>query len=736
MAVRLLDIALFPKLLSAPPNKCATTKISLCPNKNLSCPWKSSYISSHHLKNSKYLICRAAKDVKTRNPTSENISFREAAVEGIVGFSQGRDEDADCLVCPGCGVFMQDEDPEAPGFFLRPIQKDVLETPKAEEDDGGFFQEEWDSEDEHLDSVEEDFNEIVDEEDFNEIMDEEDLDEYTDVDEEEWKTELKGKGFREETLEEKVLWKDREKILKAEGEDEDDEGFGEEDDDGEIIDEEDEDEEGENMEEWSDMTTLVDEEEEWKRKLQLDAFAPAGLGYGNITEETIKEKVLKSERKKKAKAEQKKREEEEMVVVCARCHSLRYYGNVKDQKAENLLPEFDFESAMGSRLMKPRGVGRTVVVMVVDAVDFDGSFPRRAAKMLNGALHKSRGLRLVLVATKADLLPGQVSPARLHRWVRLRARAAGAPKLSGVFLVSAHRDLGLRNLIAHIKESAGPRGNVWVIGAQNAGKSTLINSIGKKERGKVTHLTEAAVPGTTLGIIRIGGILPAKAKLYDTPGLLHSYQMTMRLNREEQKMIEIRKQLKPRTYRVKVGQAVHVGGLMRLDVDQASVETIYITVWASVHVSMHLGKVETANGIKEKQFGVRLQPPIGEERVRELGEWKPNKVKVSGNTWDANSVDVAVAGVGWFSLGLKGDASLSLWTYDGVDFTVREPLVLDKAPSLERPGFLLSKTVTKAISEKSKVNSNDSSKRKKAKSNKGNTDDLAIELLEEELGNA
>ena len=44
-------------------------------------------------------------------------------------------------------------------------------------------------------------------------------------------------------------------------------------------------------------------------------------------------------------------------------------------------------------------------------------------------------------------------------------------------------------------------GNVWAIGAQNAGKSTLINSIGKhvgEGGGKITHLTEAPVPGTTL----------------------------------------------------------------------------------------------------------------------------------------------------------------------------------------------------------------------------------------------
>ncbi|KAJ6835899.1 GTP-binding protein BRASSINAZOLE INSENSITIVE PALE GREEN 2, chloroplastic [Iris pallida] len=307
--------------------------------------------------------------------------------------------------------------------------------------------------------------------------------------------------------------------------------------------------------------------------------------------------------------------------------------------------------------MKP-ATSSPLVVMVVDCVDFDGSFPKRAAKSLFKALEGNkknlklaRLPKLVLVATKVDLLPSQISPARLDSWVRNRAKAAGAPKLSGVFLVSARKDLGVRNLIKFIKELAGPRGNVWVVGAQNAGKSTLINSFAKREGVKVTRLTEAAVPGTTLGILRIAGILPSKAKMYDTPGLLHPYLMTMRLNREEQKMVEIRKELQPRTYRMKVGQTVHVGGLMRLDLIQATVETIYVSVWASPNVSLHMGKTENAEEIQKKHIGVRLQPPIGQERVSELGDWQQREIKISGISWDVNSLDIAVSGLGWFLWG-------------------------------------------------------------------------------------
>ena len=97
---------------------------------------------------------------------------------------------------------------------------------------------------------------------------------------------------------------------------------------------------------------------------------------------------------------------------------------------------------------------------------------------------------------------------------------------------------------------------MWAIGAQNAGKSTLINSIRKhvgEGGGKITHLTEAPVPGTTL---EWGG------KLFDTPGLLHPHQITTRLTREEQKLVRISKELRLRTYKIKVCFCLNVSRLI------------------------------------------------------------------------------------------------------------------------------------------------------------------------------
>ncbi|KAK7285663.1 hypothetical protein RJT34_20441 [Clitoria ternatea] len=525
--------------------------------------------------------------------------------------SEGRDEDeARGPICPGCGVFMQDKDPDLPGFYQqRKMKVEVF-----------------------LDDVDDEFDDVVEDGEVGFLN----------------RSENKLEEGGSEGFEDEFDW---------------------------------------DSDEWEGK--LVEEGDD---ELDLDGFGPAGVGYGNITEEYLerikKKKVSKAEKKRIAKEDEKVKEE---VTLCARCHSLRNYGHVKNQTAENLIPDFDFDRVISKRLMNPSGSGSaTVVVMVVDCVYFDGSFPKTAVRSLFKALEKvqdnsKRGKKLpklVLVATKVDLLPSQVSPTRLDRWVRSRAKSCEAPKLNGVYMVSARKDLGVRNLLAFIKNLAGPRGNVWVIGAQNAGKSTLINVFAKKEGAKITKLTEAPIPGTTLGILRIAGILPAKTKMFDTPGLLYPYLVSMRLNRMNKRWLRYGRNFGLGHIELRqVGQAIHVGGLTRLDLIEASVETIYVTVWASPNVSFHMGKIENANEVWSNHVGVRLKPPIGKDRVAELGTWEEREVRVSGSSWNVNSIDIAIA----------------------VEVTTREPLVLDRAPFLENPGFWLPKPISDAIGNQTRL---------------------------------
>jgi len=67
---------------------------------------------------------------------------------------------------------------------------------------------------------------------------------------------------------------------------------------------------------------------------------------------------------------------------------LRHYGNVKDPMVENLLPDFDFDHTVGRRLASTGGT-RSVVLMVVDATNFDGSFLRKVARLVSETIEEN-----------------------------------------------------------------------------------------------------------------------------------------------------------------------------------------------------------------------------------------------------------------------------------------------------------------------------------------------------------
>ncbi|KAK9814077.1 hypothetical protein WJX72_000361 [[Myrmecia] bisecta] len=333
-------------------------------------------------------------------------------------------------------------------------------------------------------------------------------------------------------------------------------------------------------------------------------------------------------------------------VLCARCYSLKHYGQIKSQKAETLLPEFDLGKRVGRKIQLQRS-RRAVILCVIDIADFDGSLPRSALRSLLPATHLEdggvsvpAGYRLVLAVNKADLLPPQVTTARLQQWVRKRAKQGGLPRPSSVHLVSSLKSTGIKDLIRDLHQEVGERGDVWVVGAQNAGKSSLINAMRRAvgRHSERNELTTAPVPGTTLGLLRVDGLMPPRCKMFDTPGVPHSYQLSSRLSPEEVRMLLPRRRLRPRTFRAGAGQTVLIGGIARIDVLKAPAATLYLTLWASDDINCHFGRTDTADDRYAKAVGTLLTPPIGDQRrIKQLGALVPTEVDVEGSTFHAHT---------------------------------------------------------------------------------------------------
>lgn len=436
-----------------------------------------------------------------------------------------------------------------------------------------------------------------------------------------------------------------------------------------------------------------------------------------------------------------KEEEEDPVsqVLCARCYSLRHYGRVKSAIAETTLPGFDFAKAVGRKLSLQK-FRRSIVLMVVDLSDFDGSLPRAAIRSLlpphvptfDVSKSPPPTFRLIVAANKFDLLPKAATRNRLEVWVRRRMAQGGLPRPHAVHIVSSTDGFGIPSLLADLQSSVGTRGDVWVIGAQNAGKSSLINAMRNAvglSPGRT--VTVAPVPGTTLGIVPVPSLLPRGCKMLDTPGVIHQHQIsTSYLTPEETKLTLPRRPFRPRTYRVGPDHTVCLGGIARLDLVSCPGATLYLTIWASEQVTCHVGKTQGSAERQATHSGTLLVPPLPgrgqmsgktsgktngkdgkdgngvkgtkekEEENIVFGNLVETNVTVSGDSWRDSSVDIVIAGLGWVAVGVDGRASFRVWTPPGVAITTREAMLPDYAERFEKLGFSSSMAPSKPAPKK------------------------------------
>jgi 50S ribosome-binding GTPase len=236
-------------------------------------------------------------------------------------------------------------------------------------------------------------------------------------------------------------------------------------------------------------------------------------------------------------------------VVCQRCHGLQNFGTVENVlrpgwTAEPLLAQEKFRD-----LLRPIRERPVVVIALVDLFDFSGS--------VLPELDAIAGENPVIVAAnKADLLPAKMGSVRAENWVRRELEYMGIRSLANVGgavrLVSCKTGAGVGGMLAKARELAEEiDGDIYVVGAANAGKSTLLNYIlgpeevvGSEEPVKLragnrnqrkSAITTSPLPGTTLKFIKVD--IGDGRSLYDTPGLLVPGTLTQLLTPEELKIV-------------------------------------------------------------------------------------------------------------------------------------------------------------------------------------------------------
>ncbi|KXS13575.1 hypothetical protein M427DRAFT_33773, partial [Gonapodya prolifera JEL478] len=160
------------------------------------------------------------------------------------------------------------------------------------------------------------------------------------------------------------------------------------------------------------------------------------------------------------------------ALICQRCHRLSHH-RVEYARA--------FPSDLARAFAPFRTDSHHVVVALLDILDIPASIPTLLPSLLGPASPHSR--RVIVAANKADALPLGFSPDRLRRLVREQWRDVVGPSLGSpavlwdVVLVSARTGQGVPDLLAAVNAARRPRDDVVLVGAANAGKSQLVNTL-------------------------------------------------------------------------------------------------------------------------------------------------------------------------------------------------------------------------------------------------------------------
>lgn len=334
-------------------------------------------------------------------------------------------------------------------------------------------------------------------------------------------------------------------------------------------------------------------------------------------------------------------------VICQRCFRLKHYNEIQDVS----LTDDDF-----LKILNGIGQAEGLIVKIVDIFDFNGSW-------LPGLPRFVGNKKILLVGNKVDLLPKSVNQQKLTNWMRHLSKEMGM-KPDDVFLISSVKGQGVRELASAIEELRDGK-DVYIVGCTNVGKSTFINRLIKDLSGEEQELiTTSHYPGTTLDMIEIP--LDDGSVLYDTPGIINHHQMAHFVDEEGLRVIQPRKEIKPKVYQLNEKQTLFFGGLARFDFIQGERTSFICHLSNDIHI--HRTKLEKADELYQNHLGELLQPP-GEEAAADFPELVRHEFSIK-----EEKMDIVFSGLGWVTIN-EPKKVIAAYAPKGVGVSLRKSLI-------------------------------------------------------------
>lgn len=220
------------------------------------------------------------------------------------------------------------------------------------------------------------------------------------------------------------------------------------------------------------------------------------------------------------------------TLICQRCHFLKNY---------NLALQLKVDPDEYVRMISSIQDKFALAVLMVDLVDFPCSIWPQIVDIIGPKRP------VFIVGNKVDLLPQDSKRYLEHIKTCLEQSLIdsgfAANNIKHTCLISAETNYGVEDMITSLHNVWGHKGDVYLVGCTNVGKSTLFNALLRSDycKSKASNLIRRATasiwPGTTLRMLKFPILRPSYIRMFERNRRLHSerrqFKEQLRMKREQ-----------------------------------------------------------------------------------------------------------------------------------------------------------------------------------------------------------
>lgn len=336
--------------------------------------------------------------------------------------------------------------------------------------------------------------------------------------------------------------------------------------------------------------------------------------------------------------------EQNSHFLCQRCFRLQHYG------INNEEPVFcgDYRKIIDQARRE-----KALIIYVVDLFAFESS-------LISSILDEIKDLRVVIIASKRDIIPQSIKDEKLKAFIRRRLHEYDINPLD-IITSSAFKNYNIDEIIERYNSLRKGK-NVYVFGASSVGKSSLINSFLKNYSNKTNQvISTSPYPGTTLNVISVP--IGNGNYIYDTPGILLENSIFSHIDQKLIKYIMPRREIKPRAYQLQGCQSLIIHNFVKIDFCDDIKNNLIL--YLSNDINITRSKLENSektfnNMIKNKQF--RLL----DRNIKELQDLSKHEIQLPNG-----DCDIVISGLLWIKIKGKGQ-KINIYAPNGVAINIRE----------------------------------------------------------------